>query len=44
MRRFSEIDFTKTWTELERDGETEEMVTSMSNPSCPQALIIPNID
>ena len=44
VRRCSEIDFTKTWTKMEREGETEEMVTSMSNPSCPYALILCNID
>ena len=33
--RFAGIDFTKTWTELEREGETEGIITSMSNPLLP---------
>ena len=41
VRRFAEIDFTKTWTELGREGETEEMITSISNPLLPSGFNSP---
>ena len=33
VRNLAGIDFTKTWTQLERDGETEDMISSISPPS-----------
>ena len=42
MRQIARIDLKKTWTELEKDGETEGMIARISTPSA--SSILGNID
>ena len=37
VRRLAGIDFSKTWTELEREGKTEAMICSISPPTPPSS-------
>ena len=38
VRQIARIDLKKTWTELEKDGETEGMIARISTPSAPSIL------
>ena len=39
VRRLAGIDFTKTWTDLEREGKTDDMIMSISIPLLLQVIL-----